>query len=143
MNRSIARAITRRSGGARASTEDQADGGGGLFCCWASCFETSASISFWRFCRTRLTMISPKTHGQMSATTSPTRAASAQLGCDGVPRPVIQYTEKERQHPDDDPGDPPNHAVIPPSLGQPAPCGAAPAAEPRRHRARRVNSPAA
>ena len=44
-------------------------------------------------------MYNPKSHGQMRATTSPTRAASAQLGFDGVPRPVIQYTKKNASTP--------------------------------------------
>ena len=101
---------------------------GGLFCCCASCSWTSLSISSWRFCRTRLTMYSPKSHGQMRATTSPMRAASAQLGSDGVPRPVDPVHKKERQHPKDDPGDPPNHSRFPPSLG----CAGTVARRPRR-----------
>ena len=78
MKRSDARAITRRSrgrSGRRPGPDDQE--GGGLFCCCASCFWTSWSISFWRFCRTRLTMYSPKSHGQRRATTKPMRSASA------------------------------------------------------------------
>ena len=65
-----------RSGVPRALLRDQVGG----FCFSASCFWTSLSISSWRFCRTRLTMISPKIHGQMSATTSPTRSRQRPVG---------------------------------------------------------------
>ena len=59
----------------------------------------------------------------MSATTSPTRIASAQLGVGRCRHPAGDPVhEPERHHPDDDPGDPPNHRERRPSggVGHPA-----------------------
>jgi hypothetical protein len=44
-------------------------------------------------------MIKPKTHGQTIATTNPMSAANAQLGFEGVPSPVSQYTRKKTSTP--------------------------------------------
>ena len=54
MKRRIARAITR--GQARIARAARRSGGRRVVLLLASCFWTSLSISFWRFCRTRLTM---------------------------------------------------------------------------------------
>ena len=124
------------SPGVRPGCAGTADQAGGFFCCSASCLWTSWSISAWRFCPNAPDHDSPKSHGQRRATTSPMRAASAQLGFGRRPEAGDPVHQEERQHPKDDPGDPSNHSRTLRPSGAPHVWRGARRPEPRRHRDR-------
>ena len=85
---------------------------GGFFCCSASCFWTSWSISAWRFCRTRLTMIKPEEPRPDESHDQADECRQRPVGIGRCPEAGDPVHQKEHQHPKDDPGDPSNHSRV-------------------------------